>query len=148
VDPDLLAAKLAYWSGRVQLDQAALSPGRQADDGRPTPARGAASLDELLARFDAALATVNTSLVAQIAAMPAAPLAVSADSAELDPALLPLMEELRRCLQHGDTRAEKVVGELLRAAGTRAPAWLVGVDDAVRALEYHAALTKLPVLTT
>jgi signal transduction histidine kinase/DNA-binding response OmpR family regulator len=147
VDPDLLAAKLAYWSSRPPLDQAAFSPGQPADDGHPTPARNTASLDELLARFDAALVTVNASLATLVAQIPAAPVAAPVASAELDPALQPLLEELRRCLQHGDTRAEKVIGELLRATGAQAPGWLVEADGAVRALEYDAALAKLPVLT-
>ena len=56
----------------------------------------------------------------------------------------PLLQELKVCLQHNDTRAEQWVIELEKQTAGQLPHWLTRLANAVRALEYDAALGLLP----
>lgn len=144
VDPEVLVNALMRWIGTDQLEGLAASFDPE-EDAAAMQEQSVAGLEQLLERFTETLATINAGL-APLASEQAPP--PDADDGIDDPDLLarlqPLLQELKVCLQHNDTRAEQWVIELEKQTAGQLPHWLTRLANAVRALEYDAALGLLP----
>lgn len=157
IESEVLVKTLMYWIGIHRLtrlaafdaeadscagDAAAHAPER---DAVAVPGQPAAELEQLLERFAETLATVNAGLAPLVSEqVPPADEDGGANDPDLLLRLQPLLQELRGCLQHNDTCAEQWVTEMEKLTAGQPPLWLTRLADAVRALEYDAALELLP----
>ena len=125
--------------------------GAAANLGAGTVAQAAAAIESALQRGEnadrlvEALSEALAPIVDRLAELETpAVVSVSPPDEAIPAALASLMDELRECLRHNDTRAEVLIESLrLNWSAQATPAWLAGAASAVQELDYERALAHV-----